>query len=533
MTADADFIVVGAGSAGCVLANRLSADPRHRVLLLEAGPEDASPLIHMPKGFGKTILDPRLAWRPESAPVGDGSARTQTWPRGKVLGGSSAINGLMYVRGHPQDYDDWEAAGNPGWNWRAIVSAFRAIEDHELGGNDWRGQGGPLHVSCHPEPTPVCDAVLAAGAALGLPRRDDLNHPEQLGIGYVPRSIRDGRRQSAAVAFLNPVRSRPNLVVRTRNFVRQVALEGTRAVGVVADTPDGPRTWRAAREVILCANAIFTPKLLMLSGIGPAALLRAHGLAVVLDAPGVGSNLREHCCLMLQYRLKAGLGYNRELAGLRLAKHALRYLVSKRGLLAQGAYDVGAFVKTDPAQPRPDAQWLMAPYSLDMRDPTDLKLEREPGFQLLGYLMRPKSAGRLRLRSARPEDDPHLEPAFLSAPEDRAPTIAMLAGMRRLFDQPPLAAFVERETVPGRDVADGEALLAATLDKSLPGGHAVGTCRMGPDGVVDADLRVRGVHGLRVVDGSIFPQLPSGNTNAPIMAVAWCAADRILNRSSP
>jgi choline dehydrogenase len=318
-----EYIIVGAGSAGCVLANRLSADPGNRVLLVEAGPEDKSPLIHMPKGFGALIHDPKHAWQFEAQPhVGNGF-RTEKWARGKMLGGSSSINGMTYVRGQQQDYDGWEKdLGLKGWGWEQVGSAFRAIEDHALGDDGVRGTGGPLHISPHPDHHPFSDAIIAAAECIGIPHNDDQNRPDQYGLGYMCRTIKNGRRQSAAVAFLKPARGRPNLRVITDSMVHRVLFENQHAVGIqcgaAAARREGVRTYRALRDIIVCAGTLQSPQILQLSGIGPAEHLQAHDIPVVVDLPGVGANLREHWCTWMNFRMAQPLSYNREFSGLRL-----------------------------------------------------------------------------------------------------------------------------------------------------------------------------------------------------------------------
>jgi len=529
-----DLIIVGAGSAGCVLAERLSRDPRRSVLLIEAGPMDKSFLIRMPKGLGKLMQDPKHAWfLPVEAHEGNGQ-RTEVWTRGKVVGGSSSINGMTYVRGQPQDYDDWEAAGNPGWGWRHVGAAFRAIEDHALGDDGVRGVGGPLHISVHPSDNPVNAALIEAGVALGLPRRDDYNGLEQAGIGRMLNNVKDGCRVSAAAAFLHPAMKRPNLRVLSDTQVHRIVFEGARAVGVVCG-PAGDRNaktteFRAAGAVIVSAGAVHSPQLLQRSGVGPAALLQAHGVPVVADAVEVGENLREHWMGFVQYRLKQPLSVNHEFSGLRLVVNALKYLTARTGPMATGSHEVTAFIPTEPGNPRPDAQIIAAPFSWAIEGELNkFAFETEHGMQMMGYPLRSESRGSVHIRCADPFEPPLIRPNYLSAAYDRAVTVRVWHFMRALFRQAPLAPYVAEETCPGERVRSDDEILDYYRRFGMTGYHASCTCRMGPDdrAVVDARLRVRGVDGLRVVDTSVFPTMMSGNTNGAAMAVAWRAAQLI------
>lgn len=514
-----DYIIVGAGSAGCVLANRLSENPAHRVLLIEAGGEDKSPLIRMPKGFGKLLLDPAHVWMFETDAQPNG--KRETWLRGKTLGGSSSVNGMVYMRGHAADYDAWEALGLRGWNWEAMSQAFRHVEGP-----------GALHVSNHPESEPVCDLMVRCGTELGLAHADDLNRDDVERVGYAQRTIKDGQRWNAASAFLKPARSRPNLQVVTGTLARRIVFEGRRAAGIECSAGGQKITYRARREIILSAGALQSPVLLQRSGIGDGALLQSLGVDVVHHSPNVGRRMREHRCLNLQYRLKQDLGYNRELRGLRLTRNALRYLLFKRGPLASGSYDVGALIKTDPSLSRPDAQLLMAPFSVG-EITGSLALEREPGLQCIGYLLQPKSEGSIGITSPDPDAAPRITPNYFTHEEDRQGALRLYRRMREYFAQPALQTLLERETMPGQHVRSDDELMAAAQSHAYCGYHAVGTCAMdkSPEGVTDERLRVRGADGLRVVDCSVMPTIPSGNTNGPVSALAWRAADLILEES--
>lgn len=528
-----DYIIVGAGSAGCVLANRLSENGRHRVLLVEAGPSDATPLIAMPKGFG-ALMQNTTHVRHFAAETEDGGAiLSEDWPRGMTLGGSSSTNGTLYVRGQPQDFDDWAALGADGWGWREIGECYKKIEDNELGPDGVRGIGGPLHVSPHPYRHPLSEAVIKAGVSLGLKRKEDLNGLDQEGIGYTMRTIKNGVRVSSASAFLHPIEKRANLVVRTQTFVEKVVFEGTRAAGIVCRQKGKRCEYRAGKDVILSAGSIQSPQLLQLSGIGPADRLRALGIGIVHDSPGVGRNLREHRMCFMQRKVKLPISDNRQFSGLPLVANTLRYFLFKSGVMSTSSHEVCAFVKTQPGLDRPDAQLVSGPFSLAIGPEKKFAFEPRHGMQVFGYQLRPESQGSIMIRSADPADQPTIRPNFLSAEADRRTVVRVVGYMRTLFNQPALQEYVAEETLPGADVRTDDEIVDYVKRIGVAGYHAAGTCKMGQDGfaVVDSKLKVRGVSGLRVVDASVMPTLVSGNTNAAVMAIGWRGADLILENA--
>jgi choline dehydrogenase len=524
-----DFVIVGAGSSGCVLASELTRDPACRVLLLESGPPDTSPLIHMPRGIGKLLTpgNPHVwSYKASKGPGRD----SEDWMKGRTLGGSSSVNGMVYMRGLPSEFDDWAAAGCMGWGWSDIGRCFKAMEDHELGEAEWRGAGGPLKVSIHPNDNPLYEAILSACVQAGVPRVEDVNAAIDGGMGYQPRTISGGKRWSAAKAFLDPARSRKNLTVRTGVHVQRVVFEGTRAVGVElrdGNGAGGVTVVRAAREVLLCAGALHSPMLLQTSGVGPADLLQRLGIPVVAHSAGVGKHLLEHRCMMMQVRLREG-SLNREYQGWRLGKNLLRYLTSQSGPMTCAAHEVCGLIKTRPELPRPDGELGIGLYSINVKD-GKVVLEDQPGMTWVGYFTTPDSEGSVQISARDGQAAPVIDANYLHTARDRRHSADLVRAMRRILGQPALASYVVAETQPGPAYDSDDELVEAYSRFGSTAFHVSGTCRMGADAgsVVDPQLKVRGVQALRVVDTSIMPTLISGNTNGAAMAMGLRAAEII------
>jgi len=523
-----DFIVVGAGSAGCVLANRLTASGRHRVLLLEAGGHDRHIWIHIPLGYGKLFSDRKVNWLYTSEPEPELDNRQIIQPRGKVLGGSSSINGLLYIRGQPADFDHWRQLGNSGWSFEDVLPYFRRAEDQQRGEDALHGVGGPLAVSDVCEPHPLCEAFIAAAQQAGFPRNDDFNGPTQEGAGYFQLTARHGRRCSTAVGYLRQAHRRPNLAIVSNALASRILFSGRRAIGVEYRCGDATRIAHANAEVIVAGGAFNSPQLLQLSGLGPAALLKSCGINVVADMPGVGAELQDHLQVRMQYRCTEPITVNDVIHSWRhRAGAGLRYALFRKGLLAIGAGYAGGFFRTNALAATPDVQVHFIIFSADT---AGAALHSFPGFIASVCQLRPESRGFVRIKSADPEKPPAIQPRYLSSRTDRDTVVAGLKLLRRIMNQPAMRRYIAEERAPDPGCTSDAELLAFARANGTTVFHPTSTCRMGADAtaVVDERLRVHGIERLRVVDGSIMPTVVSGNTNAAIVMIGEKGADMIL-----
>jgi choline dehydrogenase len=527
-----DYIVVGAGSAGCVLANRLTASGRHRVLLIEAGPEDRNLWIHVPIGYAKLFVDAKHNWLYTSEPEPELGGRSIIQPRGKVMGGSSSINGLLYIRGQAEDFNHWRQLGNAGWSFTDVLPYFRRAEDQQRGEDELHGVGGPLAVSDVSEPHPLCEAFIDACEQAGLPRTDDFNGKTQEGAGYFQLTTRKGRRWSTARGYLAPARKRANLAVIGNALTTRILFDGRRAVGVEYIKDGVKRVARAHGEVILSSGAFNSPQLLQLSGVGPGELLRQYGIDVIADMKGVGADLQDHYQARFTYRCSERITINDMMASLRGRVGAgLRYALFRKGFLTVGAGYAGGFFKTDPSLPTPDVQFHFILFSADS---VGQKLHPWPGFLASVCQLRPESRGFVHIRSADPAQAPAIQPRYLSAQVDRDVMTKGAQLVRRVMGQPAMKRYIVEELVPGPQVTSDDDLLQFVRDKGTTVFHPTSTCRMGSDvtAVVDERLRVHGFTGLRVADASIMPTLVSGNTNAACVMIGEKASDMILQDAS-
>lgn len=523
-----DYVVVGAGAAGCVLANRLSADPAVQVLLVEDGGSGRAPILSVPRAFYFSLRSGRHTRRYPTRP--SSGVPAEAWIRGRGLGGSTAVNGLMYVRGAAADFDVLEARGNPGWGAPDFLRAYRAMEDHQLGASATRGAGGPLAVSVPRPIDEVTDGVIAGASSLGLRRVDDFNDSDDERISFTPATIARGRRVSAATAFLAPVRHRPNLTVATHTRAELLLVEGDAVVGVRLRRRERVEDVLVRREVLVAAGTVESPLLLERSGIGHPEVLAAAGVDLLVESPRVGSGVVEQRGASLQVRFGGRLGTTERLNTFpRQAREAARYLVTRRGPVATSGYDVVSAFRSSPDVERPDVQGVWVPMALD-ENASQMRLAPYSGLLFTGYVLRPTTAGSIHVTSGDPQAAPLVDAHYLQDAAEQRATATIIDHARRVIAASPLADRVEAEVFPGAGVADADDVVEYA--RSAGGGiyHAVGSCAMGAhqDDVVDAGLRVRGVRGLRVVDASVLPQQVSGNSAAPVMALAWLAADRIV-----
>jgi choline dehydrogenase len=529
-----DYIIVGAGSAGCVLANRLSEDPSKTVLLLEAGPEDNSIWMKIPAGTTKVFRPSAVNWGYFTEPEPNLRGRKIYWPRGKTLGGSSSINGMVYLRGHPEDYDQWARLGNPGWSWNDVVPYFSRSEDQQHGPSALHGVDGPLAVT-----DPVIDDLagrlfIESAMNTGLPLRNDFNDGVQEGVGRAQLTIRNGRRSSTSVAFLHPVRGRANLRIAVEALAERVVLENRRAVGVRYSQGGISKTAIARCEVILSGGVINSPQLLMLSGIGPEAHLREHGIDVALDLPGVGENLQDHLYVYYVAKCEKSLSLNHKLSGPNLYLEALKYFANRSGYLNIGVVQATAFARAAAQATRPDVEVSFRPMSLSISKKGDIALDKFPGINASCSLLRPQARGSIRLVSANPRDYPKIYANYLDNPDDLQVMREGLRWIRRTFETEPLSRFIQSEHAPGSAIQSDSEWEGFIRDAAQSVYHPVGTCAMGTGrmAVLDHELRVRGIDGLRVVDASAMPRITSSNTNAPTIMIGEKGAEMIRTAAS-
>jgi len=527
-TLEYDYIIVGAGSAGCVLANRLSADGRNKVLLLEAGPKDNYIWIHIPIGYGKTMFHPLYNWGFYTDPEPNMHGRKIYWPRGRGLGGSSSINGLISIRGQSADYDHWAQLGNVGWDWNSVLPYFIKSEHNSRGANAVHGGDGPLWSSDIEEKSELMEAIIRGAEEIGVPRTDDFNAGKQEGVGYYQLFTHNGWRNSAAVAYLKPARSRKNLRIETNAHATGLILEGRKAVGVRYRQDGAMRTVRASREVILSAGSLQSPQLLQLSGIGPANLLKKNGIDVVHELKGVGQNLQDHLQFRLMFRVSKPITTNDDLRSLfSQARIGLQWLIAGTGPLGIGINQGGLFTRILPGSKTPDIQFHFGTLSADQAGG---KPHTWPGCTFSVCQLRPESRGSVEIKSADPMEPPSMRPNYLDAATDRLCAVESIKYARKLAATDALKPYLVSEYKPGADVRTDEEILEFARENGATIFHPSGTCKMGSDpmAVTDARLRVHGIAGLRVVDCSIMPALVSGNTHGPVVMIAEKASDMIL-----
>ena len=530
-----DYVIVGAGTAGCVVANRLSTDGKTSVLLLEAGGSDQTVWIQLPIGYGRTFFDKRINWMYDTAPVAGLGGRNSYWPRGKVIGGSGSINAMVYVRGQPHDFEDWKALGNPGWGWDDVLPYFKKSEDFDLGSSDHHGSGGPQHVTdIAARAHPLCQSFIEAAGALGFAHNPDFSAPPHEGVGVYQINTDKGRRASTANAFLRPALRRGTVTLHTKSHATKILFEGQRATGVRYMRRGVQTDVRARREVILCGGSINSPQLLQLSGIGDPELLKSLGIDPVLAAPAVGQNLQDHLAVSYFYKSRLPTLNDELRPAWGKVKAGLRYLLNRSGPLSMSVNQGGGFVRSDPAQPGVNLQLYFSPVSYTQTPLSERRLLNPDPFSafLLSFnSCRPTSRGHVQITSPDPFAHPLIQPNYLSTERDIAEAVIGNRLLRQLSHTAPLADIITQEIVPGLEIAGDEALLADFRARADTVYHPTSTCMMGPDAatsVVDARLRVHGVTGLRVIDASVFPTITSGNTNAPTVMVAEKGAAMLI-----
>ncbi|BDB27834.1 GMC family oxidoreductase N-terminal domain-containing protein [Cupriavidus sp. P-10] len=530
-----DYIIIGAGSAGCVLARALTDNPENKVLLLEVGPHSDRFWVDTPAGMAKLYFDKELNWNYFTEPMPALRGRKMYWPRGKGLGGSSSINGMIYIRGHRSDFDNWRALGNPGWGYDDVLPYFKAIEHNERGADEYRGVGGPLWISDPAVKMSSSFDFIESAHRMGIPRTEDLNGVLHDGVGFMQHTIRDGKRQSAYVAFVKPVLDRPNLTVRTGCLVERILFQNKQATGVEVSANGEKKTILAAREVILSAGSLNSPQVLMLSGIGPHEELQRHGIRQVHDLPGVGQSLQDHFYVHTAWRSTESSSYNRNIRGLWKYLEGARYLATHGGYLALGTSQVAAFVKSRPDVEYADLQISFRPMTFTYHSTGQVEVDSEPGMGVSVFILRPRTTGAVTLRSANPADTPKLTPNFLTDEDDVRAMMSGLRQIRKIMTTEPIASHVISEHIPGPHVQTDTQLLDFMAETGNTAAHQTSTCRMGRDplAVVDERLRVRGVERLRVVDASIMPHVTSGNTNAPSLMIGAKGADMISQDAVP